>query len=110
MRLPPTSLVVLIGPSGAGKSTWAAAQFRADQVVSSDALRALVGVGEHDQRAGTDAFEVLDNVLERRLRRRLLTVVDTLGLDAERRQRYVALAHRNGCTCHAVIFETPADV
>jgi F420-dependent oxidoreductase-like protein len=104
------SLVVLIGPSGAGKSTWAAGQFRADQVVSSDALRALVGVGEHDQRAGTDAFELLDTVLERRLHRRLLTVVDTLGLDPARRQGYVALAHRNGFECHAVVFETPAEL
>jgi F420-dependent oxidoreductase-like protein len=110
MRLPPRSLVVLVGPSGAGKSTWAGAQFRADQVVSSDALRALVGAGEHDQRAGTDAFEVLDNVLERRLRRGLLTVVDTLGLDAARRQGYVALARRHRFECHAVVFETTAEV
>ena len=110
MRLPPRSLVVLIGPSGAGKSTWAAAWFRPGQVVSSDALRALVGVGEHDQRAGTDAFALLEDVLERRLRRGLLTVVDTLGLDAMRRQEYVALARRHGFECHAVVFETPAEV
>ncbi len=110
MRLPPDSLVVLVGPSGAGKSTWAAAQFRPDQVVSSDALRALVGAGEHDQRAGTDAFALLDDILERRLRRRLLTVVDTLGLDAARRQSYVTLARRHHVACHAVVFATPAEV
>jgi F420-dependent oxidoreductase-like protein len=110
MRLPPTSLVVLIGPSGAGKSTWAAAQFGAGQVVSSDALRALVGVGARDQRAGTDAFELLDTVLQRRLRRHLLTVVDTLGLDADRRRGYVALARAHGVECHAVVFETPAEL
>jgi len=110
VRLPPTALVVLVGPAGAGKSTWAGRQFRADQVVSSDALRALVGVGAHDQRAGTDAFELLDTILERRLKRRLLTIVDTLGLDAERRRGYVALAHRHGAECHAVLFATPIDV
>jgi len=110
VRVPPRSLVVLVGPSGAGKSTWAAAQFRADQVVSSDALRALVGTGEHDQRAGTDAFELLDTVLDRRLARGLLTVVDTLGLDPPRRQAYVALAHRHGFECHAVVFETAAEL
>ena len=81
MRLPPATLVVLVGPSGAGKSHWAAQNFRPEQIVSSDALRAAVGVSEHDQRAGTDAFEVLDLIVERRLARRLLTVVDTLGLD-----------------------------
>ena len=76
---------MLVGPSGAGKSTWAAANFRPDQVVSSDALRALVGAGERDQRAGTDAFDLLDDVLDRRLHRGLLTVLDTTGLDPDRR-------------------------
>jgi F420-dependent oxidoreductase-like protein len=110
LRVPAPSLVVLIGPSGAGKSTWAAANFRPSQVVASDDLRALVGEDRDDQRAGTDAFEVLDLVLERRLRRGLLTVVDTLGLDPARRRQYVALAHRHGVKCHAVLFDTAPDV
>lgn len=108
MRLPFPALVILVGPSGAGKSTWAAANFRPEQVVSSDAIRALVGEGQHDQRAGTDAFDVLDLVLERRLRRGLLTVVDTLGLDPSRRSRYRQLAERHGIDCHVVLFDTPA--
>ncbi|HLY83751.1 MAG TPA: LLM class flavin-dependent oxidoreductase, partial [Acidimicrobiales bacterium] len=110
MRLPAACLVVLVGPSGAGKSVWAAANFRPDQVVASDALRGLVGTAEHDQRAGTDAFEVLDLVLARRLARHLLTVVDTLGLDSDRRKGYVALARRHGVACHAVVFDTPGEV
>ncbi|HSS11173.1 MAG TPA: TIGR03560 family F420-dependent LLM class oxidoreductase [Acidimicrobiales bacterium] len=110
VRLPFPCLVVLVGPSGAGKSTWAAANFRPGQVVASDDLRAIVGEGPDDQRAGNDAFELLDLILERRLRRRLLTVVDTLGLDAARRRGYVALARRYGVACHAVVWDTPADV
>ena len=51
VRLAEGSLVVLVGPPASGKSTWAAEQFPADQVVSSDGLRAVVGTGEHDQRA-----------------------------------------------------------
>jgi F420-dependent oxidoreductase-like protein len=110
VRLPSDSLVVLIGPAGAGKSVWAARHFRAEQIVSSDALRAAVGVSEHDQRAGGDAFEVLDLIVDRRLARRLLTVVDTLGLDPGRRAAYVSLARRHRVPCHAVVFETSADV
>ena len=110
MRLPSDCLVVLVGPSGAGKSAWAAGNFRAEQIVSSDALRALVGVSGDDQRAGTDAFEVLDLVVDRRLSRRLLTVVDTLGLDPERRAAYLAQARRHGVACHAVLFDTPAEI
>ena len=32
-------LVVLVGPSGAGKSTWAARNYDAGSIVSSDAIR-----------------------------------------------------------------------
>jgi len=108
IRLPTACLVVLVGPSGSGKSTWAESQFRSEQVISSDRLRALVGEGPDDQRAGKDAFEVLDLVLERRLRRRLLTVVDTLGLDPARRTAYLALARQHRMPCHVVLFGTPA--
>jgi F420-dependent oxidoreductase-like protein len=107
MRLPAPCLVVLVGPSGSGKSAWAAAQFRAEQVVSSDGLRALVGEHENDVRAGSDAFAVLDDVLVRRLKRRLTTVVDSLALDGKRRAGYLALARKFGVPCIAVAFDTP---
>src|SRR2546423_2411018 len=108
LRLPAPCLVVLVGPSCSGKSTWAAENFRPDQVVSSDALRALVGTGEHDERAGKDAFDVLQLVLERRLRRRLVTVVDTLGFDGPRPRAWRDLARRHGVARPAVHFDTPA--
>ena len=57
LRLPDPCLVVLVGATGSGKSHWAARWFGADQVVSSDRLRAVVGLGERDQRASRDAFE-----------------------------------------------------
>jgi F420-dependent oxidoreductase-like protein len=107
VRLPPRALVVLAGPSGAGKTEWARRHFRDGQIVSSDDLRALVGEGPHDQRAGGDAFAVLDLVLERRLRRGLLTVIDSLALDGERRRGWVQLARAHGVACHVVAFDTP---
>jgi F420-dependent oxidoreductase-like protein len=110
VRLPIPCLVVLVGASGSGKSTWAQENFRPGQIVASDDLRALVGEGPHDQRAATDAFDVLALVLERRLRRRLTTVVDTLGLDAARRADLRAAAARHGVACHAVVFDTAASV
>jgi F420-dependent oxidoreductase-like protein len=110
VRLAEGTLVVLAGPPGSGKSTWAAAQFRPDQVVSSDALRALVGTGDHDQRASKDAFDVLDLVVERRLRRRLTTVVDSLGTDAKRRRGWREAAATAGVPCVAVVFDEDAAV
>jgi F420-dependent oxidoreductase-like protein len=110
MRLPATAVTVLVGPTGSGKSHWAAQHFRPEQVVSSDALRQMVGFDETDQRAGTDAFELLDLIVSRRLARKLLTVVDTTGLDPARRAVYIEAASRSNVPCHAVVFDTPADL
>jgi F420-dependent oxidoreductase-like protein len=100
--------VVTVGPAASGKSAWAAEWFRPEQVVSSDRLRALVGTGEHDQRASPDAFAVLDDVVARRLARKLTTVIDSTALEADRRSSYLALAARHGVPCYAVAFATPA--
>lgn len=110
VEIPNGAMVVLVGPSGSGKSVWATVQFRPDHVVSSDDLRALVGTGRHDQRAGTDAFDVLDLVVERRLRRGLLTVIDSLGLDSDRRRAWLHMARRHHRPTVAVAFDaTPAQ-
>jgi F420-dependent oxidoreductase-like protein len=108
VNLPSPCVVVLVGPGASGKSTWAAAQFPPDVVVSSDRLRALVGSGENDVAASTDAFALLDEVVRRRLARRLTTVIDTLGLDAKRRLAWLALAREHDLPCVAVGFDTPA--
>jgi F420-dependent oxidoreductase-like protein len=107
LRLPDPCLVVLVGATAAGKSDWAARWFEPDQVVSSDRLRAVVGRGERDQRASRDAFEVLDLIAEKRLRRGLTTVIDSTGLDVKRRTAWRELAARHGVPAHAVLFDTP---
>jgi F420-dependent oxidoreductase-like protein len=106
-RLAEGTLVVLVGPSGSGKSTWAHAHVAPEAVVSSDRLRAVVGEGEHDQSASADAFAVLRIVVAARVKRRLTTVVDTLGLDAGDRQWCRDLAARHGVPCVAVVVDTP---
>ena len=108
LRLPTRCLVVLIGPSSAGKSTWAARYLRPEQVVASDDLRGVVGETRHDQRAGNDAFDLLERIVAMRVKKRLLTVIDTTGLQADRRAAWVALAHRHGVPAFAVVFDTPA--
>lgn len=107
MRLPDPALVVLVGASGSGKSTWAAGRYRAQEVVSSDALRGIVGSGDHDLDASTDAFAILEQVVAARVARGLCTVVDTLGLDQVRRAGWLALARRSGLPAVAVVLATP---
>ena len=108
--IPDPSLVVLVGPSGSGKSTWAAQNFRTEEIISSDRLRAMVGSGEHDLDASADAFSMLDQMVEARLRRRLLTLVDTLGFDEERRRRHLGLARELGLPAILVLFDVPEQV
>ncbi|GGB77160.1 monooxygenase [Knoellia flava TL1] len=110
MQIPDPALVLLVGAAGSGKSTWAAEHYRPTEVVSSDALRALVGSGTADLDASNDAFEILDRVVTGRSRRGLTVVVDTLGLDAQRRAAWAALARSAGLPTVAVVFDTPAAV
>lgn len=108
--IPDPALVVLIGPSGSGKSTWAAKNFRPEEIVSSDRLRAMVGSGEHDLEASSVAFSLLDQMVDARLRNRLLTVVDTLGLDTERRARHLGLARELDLPAVLVVFDVREQV
>jgi alkanesulfonate monooxygenase SsuD/methylene tetrahydromethanopterin reductase-like flavin-dependent oxidoreductase (luciferase family)/predicted kinase len=108
LTIPDPAVIVLIGPSGAGKSTWAAEYYRAQEIVSSDALRDVVGSGEHDLAASDDAFALLDLIIAPRMRRGLTTVIDTLGLDPTRRRGYLDAAQRAGLPAVAIAFNTAA--
>ena len=101
-------MLVLVGAAGSGKSTWAAERFRIAEVVSSDALRATVGSGPADLEATADAFALLDQIVAARAKRSLTTVIDTLGLDPERRAGYRRLAREVGLPAVLVIMNTAA--
>ena len=108
-RLPAPSLIVLVGPSSAGKTTWAAEHFAANEIVSTDALRAMAGTGPDDQEAGTAAFDLLESIVDERLRRGLTTVIDTLGSDEKRRSSWIERSHQADMPVYAVVFDTPKD-
>ncbi len=108
VRLADPAVVVLVGASGSGKSRWAAERFRVSEIVSSDALRAVVGSGPADLDASVDAFALLDQIVAARLSRSLTTVIDTLGLDPERRAFYLHQARAAGLPAVLVIMNTPA--
>lgn len=80
LRLPEPCLVILIGAAGAGKSTVAARFFAPAEILSSDALRAVVSGDQADQRATKLAFAILDRQLDRRLAERRTTVIDATNV------------------------------
>jgi protein phosphatase len=110
VRIPGDAMVVLIGPSGSGKSSFAARHFAPSQVLSSDALRALVADDPNDQTATDAAFELLHTALAMRLARRRLTVVDATSVEAWARERLLAVARRLGRPAAGIVFNLPLAV
>jgi protein phosphatase len=92
--IPAHALVLLIGIAGSGKTTFALAHFAPAEIVSSDALRALVAGDPNDQAATDDAFELLHAIVEKRLRRGLLTVIDATNVESWARATLLDLAWR----------------
>jgi len=94
ITLPHLALLVLAGPSGSGKSTFAAQHFLPTQIVSSDAMRALISDDEADQSVSGPAFELLHDVVSKRLAAGRLTVVDSTALRAPARRDLVRIGQR----------------
>ena len=110
IEIPSPSLVLLIGPSGAGKSTFARRHFRASEVLSSDSCRALVCDDEADQSATKDAFELLHLILEKRLQRGRVTVVDATNVQALARKPLLEAAQMLGVPVLGILFLLPESV
>jgi predicted kinase len=107
--LPENGLIVLIGASGSGKSTLART-WPASQVLSLDALRGTVSDNPGDQGATADAADVLKLILERRMARKLNTVIDATNVEQSVRVELVMAAKRHGMPTVAVIVATPLPV
>jgi protein phosphatase len=107
ISIPELSLVLLVGPSGSGKSTFARKHFLPTEVISSDFCRALVSDDENDQTATSDAFDVLQTLVRKRLARGKLAVVDATNVQPEARKSLIALAKEFHVFAEAIVFDLP---
>jgi protein phosphatase len=105
VTIPDPALVLLVGPTGSGKSTFAAANFKPTEIVSTDHLRGLLSNDPADQSASAEAFRILNLIVNGRLSRRLTTVIDATSLLAANRTRYRAAAARHGVPVVAIAFD-----
>jgi protein phosphatase len=110
IEIPDPSVVVLVGAAGAGKSTLAARHFAPEEILSSDAFRAIIAGDEADQRVTGAAFRALGRALERRLAEEQLTVVDATSLKRADRRPVLAAAGRHGIAAVAIVLALPAAV
>jgi protein phosphatase len=110
ISLPADALLLLVAPAGAGKSTFARAHFRATEVVSSDACRALVSDDEANQEATDAAYEVFHTILRGRLRLGRLAVADATNLEADFRARLRGHAAEFARPAVALVLDVPVEV
>lgn len=110
LSIPELCLVVLVGTSGSGKSTFAATHFASTEIVSSDECRAMVSDDPNDQGATTDAFDVLEFIVGKRLQRGRLTVVDATNVQASARRSLLELAKEHDVLSVAIVLDVPTGV
>ena len=101
------SLVTLVGAAGSGKSTFAARWFAAEDVLSSDAYRAMLTGDEADQRATKTAFSILHREVASRLAAGRPVVVDATNVERAARRALITRARAAGVPAVAIVFNLP---
>jgi protein phosphatase len=109
IEAPADALVLLIGVAGSGKTTFAARHFPGD-TLSSDTFRALIAGDPRDQSATDDAFRLLAEALDARLRRRRLTAIDATNVEAWARAKLLDLAWRHRRPVVAIVLDLPLEL
>lgn len=110
IKIPEFSLVVLVGASGSGKSTFAKKHFKRTEILSSDECRGMVSDDENSLSATKDAFDVLYYIAGKRLKNRLLTVVDATNVQKGSRKGLVELGRTYHCLPVAIVLDIPDSV
>ncbi|HEY5303321.1 MAG TPA: polynucleotide kinase-phosphatase [Acidimicrobiales bacterium] len=110
IKIPELSLVLLIGVSGSGKSSFAAKNFLATEVLSSDFCRGLVSDDQSSQAASQDAFDILRYIAGKRLAAGRLTVVDATNVQPEARRVLIELAKQHHVLCVAVVLNVAPEI
>ena len=110
IAVPRDALILLIGIAASGKSTFARRHFTQTEILSSDALRAMVTDDPTAQNATEDAFDLLHRILAMRLRRGRLTVVDATNVEEWARAQLVAVARRHRRPAVAIVLDLPLAV
>jgi protein phosphatase len=106
--IPTPSLLVMIGVAGSGKSTLCSRNFPPTRIVSSDHCRALLADDPADQSVSGAAFGLAHRIVEERLRRGRLTVVDATNLERSARRCLLNLAALHHLPAVALVLDLPA--
>ncbi len=107
--IPSRSLLVLAGIPASGKSTLALRLFDASEVVSSDACRCMICDAPHDQRASDDAYELMREIITRRMKFDRFVVADATHLRPPSRAALLELARSHDYPSYLIVLDVAPD-
>ena len=110
LPIPADALVLLVGVAASGKSTFAQRHFAPTEILSSDAMRAMIADDPGAQGATDDAFDLLHRILAMRLLRGRLTVVDATNVEEWARSQLIAVGRRHRRPVVAIVLDLPLEV
>ncbi|NLC94595.1 MAG: AAA family ATPase [Bacilli bacterium] len=110
IKVPRFSLIVLVGPNSSGKSSFAEKHFKKSEIVSLDNCRYLISDEARDPQATTKAYELMNEIITKRLSLRKLTVVDATNVLKHQRLELINLANIHHALTVAIVFNLPKDI
>lgn len=104
-------LVILVGPPGSGKSTWGKKHAENNNIVyvSTDAIRAEIGLGESDQSVSAAAFGLARKRVSEALASGKNAMIDAANCNKKARKDWINMARGHGASVTAVCFEVSRD-
>ena len=102
-------LTIMVGPSGAGKSTWARANFKPEEIISSDDLREAINGSRFDQSNPTTIFRAVHKLAKARLDCGLRVCLDATHLRRKHRVEAASLAPKHTTVKYVVINRSMED-
>ncbi|WP_107840840.1 polynucleotide kinase-phosphatase [Metasolibacillus meyeri] len=131
LHLSQAGIVLCIGPSNSGKSTFLKQliennMIKPSEIVSSDDYRITVAdldfidfqdatkqeadlLYEQYSAISTEAFQLMEQVVNARAKLNRLTFVDATHLNAREREKYFAIAKRQHVPIYGIIFDIPLE-
>ena len=100
------TLVLVAGAPGSGKSTFAMEQFPLDAIISTDRLRQELTNNPANQIIFGKAFFLAQQIMEERLKRGEIAVLDAQNLSEERRNTFYKIAARYGSKIDLIFLDT----
>ncbi|MDE5737106.1 MAG: polynucleotide kinase-phosphatase [Oscillospiraceae bacterium] len=110
IEIPELAVVAMIGATSSGKTSFAKKYFKQTEVLSSDCFRAMICDDETAQDVSQDAFHLLYQTANQRLKYGKLTVIDATNLQQNARKQVITLAKEQNVHSVAIVLDLPEKV